>query len=532
MSIKMARKIAILLIAGILLICSVGLVSASPVITSWGNDFTNDNSTNITVSTGTTVMFNATANETITTWNWTVNSVDQDNNASTFNYTFLSYGMYNVNVSGTNANGTTPMVTWNVTVELVITDDLGKTWRISQQPLKIVSLAPSNTEILFAVGAGNRVVGVTNFCDYPLEVGARVSAGNITRVGGFVVPSTEIIINLTPDLILAAHGNRIDVINKLIVHNFTVVALHPKNISDILGHIELVGDITRQKANATALTTNMTQRIETITSNTTHYSEAQRLRVLHVVWYPGIWVAGSGTFPHDIIQQAGGVNIASGISGWSMMSLEDILVGDPEVIITSGMGGGSEIIKANLMNNTIIQQTTAYRDGRIHAMGDPNIIERPGPRIVYGLEEFYSVFRSTPPITTIASSAGTSTFATSTVISGAVRDADPKSLTLNGVAITPAVDGSYSRGVSLSIGYNTFTVVATDLTGNSVTQTITVKRLLAGGVAPAPTPVPTPVPTPTPEPEPKPWYEIPGFGAIFAILGLLAVAYLCRRSKI
>ncbi len=142
MSIKMARKIAILLIAGILLICSVGLVSASPVITSWGNDFTNDNSTNITVSTGTTVMFNATANETITTWNWTVNSVDQDNNASTFNYTFLSYGMYNVNVSGTNANGTTPMVTWNVTVELVITDDLGNTWDISRRPLRIVSLAP------------------------------------------------------------------------------------------------------------------------------------------------------------------------------------------------------------------------------------------------------------------------------------------------------------------------------------------------------------------------------------------------------
>ncbi len=161
---------------------------------------------------------------------------------------------------------------------------------------------------------------------------------------------------------------------------------------------------------------------------------------------------------------------------------------------------------------------------------------------------------NTLPAVTISSSQGTSTFATSTVISGVVTEANPHNLTVGGVLITPAF-GPYSREVSLSIGYNTFTVVATDVAGNVVTHSITVKRLLAGvapvpPVVPVPTPTPTPTPVPTPTPTPTPVVtptptpvptptptpvveepRIPGFGAIFAILGLLAVAYLLRRRE-
>ena len=151
----------------------------------------------------------------------------------------------------------------------------------------------------------------------------------------------------------------------------------------------------------------------------------------------------------------------------------------------------------------------------------------------------------TPPTLTISSSKGTSTFSTSTVIYGTATDTNFKSLTFNGVEIATA-SGPYSREVSLSIGYNTFTVVATDAAGNSVERSITVKRLLAGTVPPiepepepvvVPEPEPVVVPEPEPpvvppvEPEPEP-EVVPGFGAIFAILGLLAVSiYLLRRRR-
>ena len=504
-------------------------------------------------------------------------------------------------------------VTWGATVELTITDDLGNTWKISEQPQRIISLAPSNTEILFAVGAGDRVVGVTDWCDYPLE------AKNITKVGGFVNPCVETIVNLTPNLILAAHGNSMDVINRLINLNYTVVALHPKSIPDILDNIELVGKITQEEDNASTITTSMQTRIDAVTNETRTLYETQKLRVLYVVWYDPLTTAGSGTFAHDLIQKAGGISIASDLDGWKVISMESVIAKNPQVIICSGMGGGSAIIRDQILGNPILQQTDAVKNGRVYAIDDPNIIERPGPRIVDGLETVHNLIRvlvniTANKVTTICDVrvedvvlevvSSTNVIALVNITKSNIPPTDfgapslgkyvklnmcdelsnnlvwaivkvyytqveldasnlvESSLILRRYNETAGewetldnnMDWVYATGIStVDVGGYTGHVWANvshfsvyGITGTTPTPT-PAPAVGVGVPTPTPTPEPTPtptptpvVPTPTPTPEPTPTPtptpeplipRIPGFEAVFAIVGLLAVAYLIRRRE-
>ncbi len=220
------------------------------------------------------------------------------------------------------------------------------------------------------------------------------------------------------------------------------------------------------------------------------------------------------------------------------------------ITATNGILGNFSVVSGSVYNFTVAPVT----DGIVTVSIAANVTRDTATNPNVAAPVFSRIFDGTPPTVIISSSQGTSTFATSTVISGVVTEANPHNLTVGGVLITPAF-GPYSREVSLSIGYNTFTVVATDVAGNVVTHSITVKRLLAGvapvpPVVPVPTPTPTPTPVPTPTPTPTPVVtptptpvptptptpvveepRIPGFGAIFAILGLLAVAYLLRRRE-
>jgi len=263
-----------------------------------------------------------------------------------------------------------------------VTDDFGYNVTINSSN-KIVSLAPSNTEILFAVGAGIRVVGVTDYCDYPPEV------RNISKIGGFANVNIEAVVNLTPDLVLAAYGNGEQTINQLRNLNLTVVALNPKNTEDIIKNILLVGNITENDANASMIAENMRQEIKNITDVTNNLLENQKAKVLYIVWDAPLYAAGNDTYADDLIKKAGGINIAKS-SGWPVMSLESVIAENPQIIITSSMGAGaSEAMRDRIMNNTVLAQTDAVRDGRVYAVSDPNIIERAGPRITQGLKELY-----------------------------------------------------------------------------------------------------------------------------------------------
>jgi iron complex transport system substrate-binding protein len=252
-------------------------------------------------------------------------------------------------------------------------DDLGRLVAINGTPQRIISLAPSNTEILFALGLGDKVVGVTDYCDYPPE------ALNKTKVGGYANPDIEKIVALNPDLILAGYGNPIEVVYTLAGLGLTVFGIKTTDLDDLLNDIRRVGEITDKEVEAQALTSAMASRIQAVTNQTEELE--QRPRVFYIVWHDPLWTAGSGTFINELIEKAGGVNIFGNVTGYPMVSIEDVLARDPEIIIAS------EWSYDWAMNATELASTNASQTGRIYTLDD-DLVQRPGPRLVKGLEWF------------------------------------------------------------------------------------------------------------------------------------------------
>lgn len=260
---------------------------------------------------------------------------------------------------------------------LAITDDLGREVDIPEELNRIVSLAPSNTEILFALGLGDGVIGVTEFCNYPLE------AQEKDKIGGFATVNIEKVVALAPDLVLATsiHEPIIEDLERL---NLTVVVLDPKNVDDILGDIRLIGRITGQVGAAEELATNMEHRINAITDRTRDLPDAQNPKVFYIVWNDPLMTAGPGTFTNDLIHLAGGINIAGDAeTRFPVYSLEMLIERNPDVIIFSTHAG---ITAEQLKTDEVLQGISAIETGRIFSI-DSDIVSRPGPRIVDGLEE-------------------------------------------------------------------------------------------------------------------------------------------------
>jgi len=255
-------------------------------------------------------------------------------------------------------------------------DDLGRLVAINGTPQRIVSLAPSNTEILFALGLGDKVVGVSDYCDYPPE------ALEKEKVMGYSTPNIEKIVALNPDLVLAGYGNPIDVIYTLEGLGLTVFGIKTTDLDDLLNDIRRIGEITDKELEAQALTSEIESRIQAVTNLTEELE--QRPKVFYIVWgdeSSALWTAGSGTFIHELIEKAGGVNICQNITGYSTISIEDVVARNPEVIITS------ELSYDWAINSTDLAATNASQTDRIFTCDD-NLVQRPGPRLVEGLEWF------------------------------------------------------------------------------------------------------------------------------------------------
>jgi len=268
---------------------------------------------------------------------------------------------------------------------ITTTDDLGRQVSISSAPERIVSLSPSNTEILFALGLGDQVVGVTKYCNYPSVVKDLKDSGKIAVVGGYVDPDFEKILSLRPDLVVASQTHGSGVVTLLDQQNIPVFVVDSNNLSDILRSIEKIGKITGKAAEASALTSQMQSRIKAVSDKV---SSLPKLRVLYVVWHDPVQTAGSGTFEDEIIQTAGGENLFHDLSGYAQVDTEAIAVRDPEVIIAcTGMGEGADKPLQWAKAERGLDLTDARKNDRIYqAQGD--LITRAGPRIVDGLEMF------------------------------------------------------------------------------------------------------------------------------------------------
>ena len=271
----------------------------------------------------------------------------------------------------------------NMTSALNFADDLGREVSVATPPQRIVSLSPSNTEILFALGLEDRVVGATKYCNYPPSVLELKDSKKIEVVGGYVDPDVEKILSLHPDLVLASRTRSSGTVSLLDKEGIATFVVDPNNLSSIIQSIEKVGKITGREADASDLCSQMESRIKAVSDKT---SSLPKTRVLYIVWHDPVKTAGSGTFEDELIEKAGGVNIFHDLSGYVQVDPEAIAVRNPEVIIAcSGMGSGADMPLSWAKTERGLNQTDARKNGRIYqAEGD--LITRTGPRIVDGLE--------------------------------------------------------------------------------------------------------------------------------------------------
>lgn len=257
-----------------------------------------------------------------------------------------------------------------------ITDDVGRTVNIEEIPQRIVSLAPSITEILFALDLGNKVVGVTDYCDSPQE------ALDKSKVGGYFMTNLEAIMGQDPDIVFAdGHDPVCDQLEELEV---TMVVLQPEDIAGIFEDIEMVGEITDKEKEAEELVAEIEGRIDAVTTKT---AEVERPTVFYVIdaSEPSKpWTAGEGSFVDALIDLAGGTNIAATSGEWTQFSLEVLVSTDPDLIIVDASHG--EALIPDFGSITGWKEMSAVKSGEIHLI-DGNLTSRPGPRIIDGLEE-------------------------------------------------------------------------------------------------------------------------------------------------
>ena len=263
-----------------------------------------------------------------------------------------------------------------------ITDQLGRTVTLETVPQRIVSLAPSNTEIIFALGLGDRLVGITEYCNYPPEAAEKPS------IGGFSTPNIEEVVALAPDLILATSIHESEIIPQLESQGLTVVALAPKTFDDVLDSIALAGKVTGKEEKATELLMEMQNRIKMITDKTINLPEKEVLRVFYLTWHDPLMTSGGDTLINELIKMAGGINIFSEVSGAETVDLEVLITRNPQVMIAgTGMGSGEEQGLQFLETESRLQDTEAIQNGRIYGVHQ-DLTGRAGTRIVDGLEQF------------------------------------------------------------------------------------------------------------------------------------------------
>ncbi len=255
-------------------------------------------------------------------------------------------------------------------------DDLSRKLYLAKAPTRIVSLAPNITEILFAIGLEPQVVGVTEFCDYP------PAAKQKPKVG-YTHPNIEVIVSLKPDLVLAPRAAvQADLLAKLEQLKIPTFIVDPESFEEIPGRIQLIGRIAGRSAAADEVAKTMKERIAVIRSKT---EGLPRVRVLYVLNSQPLISVGPGSFIHHVIGSAGGVNIAGQASvPYPRLNMEVVLQEDPQFIVFP-IG---EIEGIPLGDQQLWRQWTslsAVKQGQLHQI-DSDILNRPGPRIVEGLE--------------------------------------------------------------------------------------------------------------------------------------------------
>ena len=258
-----------------------------------------------------------------------------------------------------------------------VTDEAGRRVSVSARPQRIITLAPNLTEIVYAIGAGDRLVGNTTFCDYPAE------AKQIAKVGDTLQPNIERIIALRPEIILISTASQLETFTKqLDERGIAVFITDPHDLEGVFRTIKTLGDLLGQQEQAEKLVGDLRSRASAI-------EEAVKARPPVTVFYQvspsPLWTAGRKSWITDLIKRAGGKSVTAEVEGeWMRYSDEAALASHPEAIImATGMGDKMEVAAA-------LQKSPAVINKRVYGING-DYLSRPGPRLVEGLEQLARV---------------------------------------------------------------------------------------------------------------------------------------------
>jgi iron complex transport system substrate-binding protein len=268
---------------------------------------------------------------------------------------------------------------------VTLIDDYNNTLTLTAYPHRIVSLAPANTQVLFAVGAGDQVVGVTDYDKYPYNFSVWIAAGNMSSIGNYYQPPIEPIVTLNPDLIIASLGS-FDAADQLRGLGYNVLTLNPTGLNGIMQNMLTVGKATGHAVQAESAVASMQHRIDVVVNGVKNATT--RPTVYHEIWSDPFMSVGKGTFVDSMIKMAGGQNIfENATDAYPVVGSEQIISENPDIMVFPTQMG----VESFWGNYTAV----ADRAGWSHISAVANhkmytisgdIIDEPGPRQVDSLE--------------------------------------------------------------------------------------------------------------------------------------------------
>jgi iron complex transport system substrate-binding protein len=256
-----------------------------------------------------------------------------------------------------------------------IKDQFGNEITIEKKPERIVSLAPSHTEILFSLGLGDKIVGVSSFCDYPEEAKTKEDIGSFQEI------NLERIIELEPDLVIQYGPGDEESNGRLKEAGINILCYEPETIDEVIELINTIGEVTDTSSEARKITKDMTDKKNSIVEKV---KGAKKVKVFYEIWDDPLMVAGPGSFMDELMTLAGGDNIAKDAKGeYPQFDVEQLIERDPEVYLSAA--DIEEKTIESIKSRPGYENISAVKNDRIYLL-EPNIVSRPGPRIVEGLE--------------------------------------------------------------------------------------------------------------------------------------------------
>lgn len=257
---------------------------------------------------------------------------------------------------------------------ITVTDATGATVTLEKAPTAIVSLVPSQTEMIYAIGGGSNVIGVDEWSNYPEET------SSVTKIGD-VTTNIESVTALNPDLILASSTMNTDAISKLRELDLNVYATDPRTYDEVIAKVEEMGKLVNMQAGAAEIANHMREVKEQVT---TAVKEAVKKKV-YLEFSPG-WTVGSGEFLDELLTMAGGINISASQPGWFEVNSEVVITQNPEIIIYPDFGEEKSSIVAGIESRPGWDTVDAVKNNQMFAVSNDPVV-RVGPRLADGLLE-------------------------------------------------------------------------------------------------------------------------------------------------